>query len=286
MSYEEDYRIPYKAKCACGKGFLRYYEITLSNDWNQTREEQTKIEFHCPQCEKKYNYGIIQWKELLIPKEMSIPKEPKKLDSKYSYSKDEVFVSDKTVQDIKDMISDMESNRYFPRLTNSNAIKFAQDWIFWRRKKSLPPMIVELKSILENYDNLINSYNAKKPYVDKHKKAEEEYSDKLFHVLESSYELKFEEDVAEIERENKEREEEKEKHKYDSFMAKVNYDKTYAKNLSGLWWDTLLIKDCVDNEYLQLNKPEYGEASVLIQKKYRCVCSICGKTWKFSRLIL
>lgn len=25
MSYEEDSRTPYRAECACGKGFLRYY---------------------------------------------------------------------------------------------------------------------------------------------------------------------------------------------------------------------------------------------------------------------
>ena len=37
MSYEEDYRKPYSAKCACGKGYLQFYRIYLSNDWGQEK---------------------------------------------------------------------------------------------------------------------------------------------------------------------------------------------------------------------------------------------------------
>ena len=41
MSYEEDYRRPYSAKCACGKGYLQFYRIYLSNDWGQEKENDT-----------------------------------------------------------------------------------------------------------------------------------------------------------------------------------------------------------------------------------------------------
>ena len=44
MSYQEDYREPYKSRCACGKGFLRYYKVYLSNDWFYEKEEYTKVE--------------------------------------------------------------------------------------------------------------------------------------------------------------------------------------------------------------------------------------------------
>ena len=47
MSYEEDYRRPYSAKCACGKGYLQFYRIYLSNDWGQEKENDTAVEIFC-----------------------------------------------------------------------------------------------------------------------------------------------------------------------------------------------------------------------------------------------
>lgn len=45
MSYEEDYRKPYSAKCACGKGYLQFYRIYLSNDWGQEKENDRKRQY-------------------------------------------------------------------------------------------------------------------------------------------------------------------------------------------------------------------------------------------------
>ena len=45
MSYEEDYREPYRAKCACGQGYLQFYRIHLSNDWGQEKENDTVLRF-------------------------------------------------------------------------------------------------------------------------------------------------------------------------------------------------------------------------------------------------
>ena len=56
MSYEEDYRRPYSAKCACGKGYLQFYRIYLSNDWGQEKENDTAVEIFCDSCKEKYHY--------------------------------------------------------------------------------------------------------------------------------------------------------------------------------------------------------------------------------------
>lgn len=56
MSYEEDYRKPYSAKCACGKGYLQFYRIYLSNDWGQEKENDTAVEIFCDSCKEKYHY--------------------------------------------------------------------------------------------------------------------------------------------------------------------------------------------------------------------------------------
>lgn len=53
MSYEEDYREPYRAKCACGQGYLQFYRIHLSNDWGQEKENDTAVEIFCESCKKK-----------------------------------------------------------------------------------------------------------------------------------------------------------------------------------------------------------------------------------------
>lgn len=56
MSYEEDYRRPYKAKCACGKGCVRYFKIHKSNDFGQTKESKTSAEILCDECKEKFHY--------------------------------------------------------------------------------------------------------------------------------------------------------------------------------------------------------------------------------------
>ena len=60
MSYEEDYRKPYKAICACGKGYLRYYEVHASNDWGQEKTWGSQVDIICDCCSKKYYYKYFE----------------------------------------------------------------------------------------------------------------------------------------------------------------------------------------------------------------------------------
>lgn len=92
MSYEEDYRRPYSAKCACGKGYLQFYRIYLSNDWGQEKENDTAVEIFCDSCKEKYHYERNYGNDYLVPNGLAFPKQRPELDRKYSYDDKEKLV--------------------------------------------------------------------------------------------------------------------------------------------------------------------------------------------------
>ena len=92
MSYEEDYRKPYSAKCACGKGYLQFYRIYLSNDWGQEKENDTAVEIFCDSCKEKYHYERNYGNDYLVPNGLAFPKQRPELDRKYSYDDKEKLV--------------------------------------------------------------------------------------------------------------------------------------------------------------------------------------------------
>jgi hypothetical protein len=280
MSYEEDRRIPYKAKCACGRGYLRYYEIQMSNDWGQEKTSSTSIEFYCDYCKDKYHVEYRPYDECyLVPNNFKFPKEPE-LARKYLLSTQEEFIKEHSKNELELMIADMKSHRYMNQLQYQKALFFAQKWVSRYRKKSLKPMIEWLECVLAQYENIKASFNEKNIHRQKYFKKLEEYSDQMDEVEKQSKRLVFEEDYEEINRERKQAELEREKHRYDPFMAKVEYHKTYKKNFVGNVWDTLYIKECIDEQHLTLEKPIVGDAKITITKKYACECYICRKKYE------
>lgn len=283
MSYEEDYRKPYRAKCACGKGFLRYYEISLSNDWGQIRESSTPIEWFCDECKKKYYYKSIRGNDYLVPNELSVPEEVGWLDAKYRYNEKENLIQKYSKNDIEDIIADMTApkHRYIKNLENKLAIEFANNWVRRYGKKSLKPMVSYLRNILSEYDSLKASYEQKKPFVDQHLRKEEEYVNAFMKFEEESIQISFEYDYEQDQRDQEkaqlEQKKYEEEHRYDDFMAQVRYDSSYKRDFTGQYWDSYLIKECIDPQYLILDKPKYGTPNIVIAKKYLCICQICGK---------
>lgn len=282
MSYEEDRRIPYIAKCACGKGYLRYYEIQMSNDWGQEKTDATPIEIYCDYCKNKYHVEYRGYDDIyFVPNGLNFPKEPV-LERKYHLSVREEFIEKHSREELELMIADMKSHRYMSQLEYQKALFFAQEWVCRYRKKSLKPMIEWLESILVEYDTLKASYDEKnisrQKYFKKHRKCFEQ----LLEVEEISKKLVFERDYEEIERERKRAELEREKHKYDPFIAKVEYHNTYKKDFVGKVWDTLYIKKCIDEMHLNLEKTIVGDAKVIITKRYLCTCYICKKSYEFD----
>ena len=126
-----------------------------------------------------------------------------------------------------------------------------------------------------------DEYEYKKPHVDHYY---EECDKKLTlqkEIEKQSISLSFyydeEQDRIDKEQAQKEHEKYEEEHRYDDFQATVCYDQSFKKDLTNCYWDSYFIEKCTDQEYLSLDKPQYGPAKVIIAKKYLCKCTICGK---------
>lgn len=136
MSYEEDYREPYRAKCACGQGYLQFYRIHLSNDWGQEKENDTAIEIFCESCKKKYHYERNHGSDYLVPDGLSFPNQIPELNRKYSYTDREQLVKKYGQEKIEAMVADMTApkHRFIKNLENDDAIEFANYWAQRYRK--------------------------------------------------------------------------------------------------------------------------------------------------------
>lgn len=165
MSYEVDSRTPYRADCACGKGFLRYYKISLSNEWFQTREDTTEVEICCVFCKEKYHYQC----GYLVPKGLSFPSGYPQIDYKDRYNREEEIVQEYGKEGIEAIIGDMTAPKhtYIKNLTTEEACSFAQKWYRWTHKKKLAPMVSFLQNILKEFDSIKTSSDRKKVILDK-----------------------------------------------------------------------------------------------------------------------
>ncbi len=278
MSYEVDSREPYRANCACGNGYLRYYKVYESNDWGQNRDYKTNIEVVCNHCQNRYRYID----EYLIPNELSYPTKPTEARWGVNYTEEEEIVNKYSKEEIELIIVDMTAPKhtYIKNLQYPKAVEFAQRWYSRTKKKTLAPMVNFLRGILAEYDN-IDKIKEQKRVVREHIECEwKKYEEEKATVQLKSFKVTFEydEQQAEIDRAKtkKEQEEYIEAHRYDDFTAQVSYDPTFKKDLTGFYWDSYLIKQCVDDEHLSLEKG-YGLPKVVIAKKYNCVCQLCGR---------
>lgn len=167
-------------------------------------------------------------------------------------------------------------HRYQKDLTSIKARFFAQEWTCRTGQKSLAPMVRHLQSFVNNYESLMRGIEEKAPFVDEYDKKYKEYLDKFWDVEEKSFKLDFKLDEKYEEQEQLAEENYEKEHEYDDFNAVVHYDNSYKKDFTGLFWDTWYIKKCVDDPYLILKKELYLPSKIIIAKRYKAVCSLCG----------
>lgn len=279
MSYEEDYRRAYKARCACGKGFVRYFKISMSNDWGQTRESATTPEIYCEECCKMYHCESDYFGKYLIPEGLTLDLDEPTLKRMYQYTENERFINANSKEKIEEMLVDMTApkHRFMKDLTTESAIAFAQEWAYRTRKKSLEPMISYLRNILNEYNSIQKSVEEKRPHVEKFNCKHEKYLEKLREVRKKSFKLEFVYDSEYEEQQKKAKENYEIAHRYDDFDAKVHYDESYKRDFVGQYWDTLHIEKCVEDPFLILEKNQYSPAKIIVTKKYKTHCSLCGK---------
>lgn len=284
MSYDELYRKPYKSPCACGRGIVRYYLVTKENDFGGRLEDTTEAEILCDCCKDRFAFSRSRFGgEYLVPKGLQFQPSMPDLDSKHQYSSDERFVEVHPKTEIASMILDMTApkHRFIKDLTYQPAIEFANKWAVTKRKKSLEPMVEYLSHILSDYDALVSTVSKKKPYVDAYHKQEQEIARMNREVEGQSFKLSFSYDEEQDNKDHEKAREDQEKyakaHMYDDFRAHVVYHPTFKTDYAGRYWDSLSIKECVDPQFLILDKPQYGTAEITIVKRYLCVCSVCKR---------
>ena len=267
MGYEEDYKKPYKAKCACGRGYLRYYETTYSNDWNQSSTEVTPIEFECEFCSKQFHIE----KGYLVPNGMTMYIPHPKYDKKYDFTTEENIVRGNNKDALIRILCDMKKpgHGFIAKLESQEAKDFANERVRWGHSKRIKEFIPELEYMIDNYESILCKYKQKEEYQAQYRERVSKYDSEIKSVQDQSFNLKFVYDQELVDQEA-------EKHKYDEFYARVSYDPTYGRNLETTYWDTYFIKKCVDDEYLILEKG-YDARHIIITKKYLCECMLCGR---------
>ncbi len=117
------------------------------------------------------------------------------------------------------------------------------------------------------------------PSIELQRKQNQIVAQELREIEAQSFQLDFvydkEQDDRDHEKAREEQEEYTKAHMYDDFYARVSYHPTFAADYTGRYWDSLSIKECVDPQFLILDKPQYGTAEITIVKRYLCVCSVC-----------
>ena len=269
MSYDEDSRISYRADCACGKGFLRYFRIYRSNDWGQTREEFSDTEIHCEYCKENYH---IEKRDYLVPNGKTLQIKEPKFDNKYKYTDYELFVKDFSKETIKLILNDMKKpgHGFISKLETEEAIYFAENYgRKWTGKKRISYMIPILESVLANYDKYMCDYSAKEKYYNDYINEEKQYSKELQAIKDQCFHAEF---TIDTEHQNYLRN----KEKYADFTATVTYDPYYQYNLENEYFDTYHIIKCVDPQFLFLGSG-VDCRKITITKKYLCKCTVCSE---------
>lgn len=283
MPVKEERRTLYKSKCACGNGYLSYYEIEFLNDYGHKRVEKTPLEIHCDYCKQNYNYvSELYLDGYLMPIGLSFPKEIPDLNIEYQLTPYEEFVNKHSQEEINMMIKDMETHRYLGRLTYQPALEYAYDYL-WRsmsRKKSLEPMIASLHTILKNYDSLYASYWEKKPYVEAYNERKKEYSKKYREVEDKCFYPSFELESVEECRNNEidilQQPQSETTNTNNGFQKQPRYHESWKVDSTGNYWDTLYIEKCIDSNCEVELSPISGWPEKYIVKKYLCKCTLCG----------
>lgn len=277
MPFREESRRPFKAPCACGHGFVRYYKVYEINEFGHERETETSLEYHCDYCKQHYYHLPMPYTGgTLVPTGLSYPKKVPDLERKYRLTGDESFIRSHSLDVIKAMIDDMETHKFLDRLEFEPASRYAYDWFLMTKRKSLKPMIQTLRRILTDYDSIQAGYLKKKPYVDAHDARVEEYNTRYHEVDSKSHDLFFDFDEEQYQAEQA-RMDQPEQYQSSNLHGDATYHESCKVDSTGRYWANLHIEKCVD-PHCEIEKKLFSTLTEkIIVKKYLCKCIVCGQ---------
>lgn len=278
MAYEEYSRIVYKAQCACGQGFSRYYKICEYNDWGYPKNKETPVEIVCNQCKGKYHHEVIDLKEnYLVPDGLQIPTEPPRYGGKCILDRKEKWVGKYSQEELEGILGELKACKYIKNIKSRRTTEYVNDRWYETGKKSIKPMIAYLEKIIDEYSELKESVDQKRINQEEYCVEAGMFQEKLREVLNQSFRLCFEELKQDSEKHMQAQadlEKYIEDHKEDDLSA-LRIDLTYEKDFTGRFWDTLYIVECIDPQFVTTRSRMFGTEKVLV-RKYSYVCCVCG----------
>lgn len=164
MSWERDYDKEEFIVCPCGEGKIVRRVYSESNDWGQSESGEYGEQIVCDNCsylyhvEKLVNYvPAPKWKEdgrrvsyYLVPNGMTLKPQKEKRDFYFNF--EELVVSNYSIDEIKNVIEDMKTNKYSTRLQNKDSDKIVGWHVRWYKKKNIYDIILKLQKCIEDYD--------------------------------------------------------------------------------------------------------------------------------------
>lgn len=278
MPFKEESRRPFKAPCACGHGFVRYYKVYETNEFGHERETETPLEFHCDYCKQHYYHLPMPYTGgSLVPIGLSFPKKVPDLERKYRLTADESFVRSHDRDVIEAMIEDMEAHKFLDRLRYEPASRYAYDWFLLTKRKSLKPMIQTLRRILTDYESIQAGYLKKKSYVDAHDARVKEYNARYHEVDSKSHDLFFDFDEEQYRAEQACLANHLEQNQSSTSNGDVTYHESCKVDSTGCYWGNLYIEKCIDPHCEIEKKLFFTLTEKIIVKKYLCKCIVCGQ---------
>lgn len=158
-------RIDKYSNCACGQGQVIKHCWQEDDDWNRSRSGVSGYDIDCPDCKSNYHICSItrrhvcpSWKsdgismyEYLVPNGLKLPKAITPMIIQTD-SADAEIVSRYSVETIKNVIDDMNKNKYSTRVYLRESKSIICICNKRLHTKSLSKIVPYLKEIIDKYD--------------------------------------------------------------------------------------------------------------------------------------
>ena len=203
MSYETMYDRIETATCACGNGTVTQHSYMEMDDWNRTRSGVYGQEIQCEECKSKYHIEHItkyffqpKWKGdgtitnyYLVPNGKTAMLNTSTKHFVFNFT--ENCVAYHTIAELKDIIKDMQTNKFSTRLALSASKEVHKAYYKRYHKKGLPALIYILQDCVLNYDTYEWTYEKLNAFKVEEKMEIEKNSQIIKEVLSESFPIYF-----------------------------------------------------------------------------------------------
>lgn len=143
MSWEDMGTRIFRAKCACGEGYVEHSYDLYGDDWNRYENRNERTEIVCPFCKVAYHLEG----NYLVPNGLTL--KDYHPEHKFNFEFDEWLVATFSKEDLSEVLQDMKINKFSTRLSLSNS-KYVVSQFGSRKLANIIPII---EKCITNYDS-------------------------------------------------------------------------------------------------------------------------------------